>query len=927
MKSRYKNHWLGMFLWVWLVVGFPAFADLCEKVFSNPNSLFGAITRGLILRKNQKPLFDLYLKSQTPYPKNSRGSLRAVFRVLERHPELSKIPVREQILEFTIIERESPESLKSFISVFKKQASQIRNNLFQMEENWGFWAYKIWDFSSPQQNRTPKESFINYLNTTALNKKLRDFIKNPAQPYRERVITLYKALDKIRTSILAEIQKADSEIPVLNQTGSGQADSTPRGSNENSIKTKRRIYQNLSQVMTELVHTTGFGNTAWTEALKSKDPTQSFRALQNILNDRDNVAFDLGFKGHFKELKESLQTEIPDETNTLKQIREDIENQARTIREKEVLRLRALSLQESPFRACLAGDCTSNLYFDKALDPNFLYWTLTDSQNRSTGYISTVLGQAVTKEGKHINVGFVETIQGVDVQRVKAMLEGIRLSLEEQGYVLVLSKDVGKANTGLSNQDLMISYVKEEILPYLRTSFTNYVPHEHGYSFRYEDSRVNNHQNLLKFEGIKLEDVQIKSGEFFPPKIASPKLKIQTLYKPILSLEKSTNEEEQIQFLNHLLAMNQTKQLKLSDQYVYDHLNFVMENRVFSFKVRKKAFFTLIEFTMSNIYLKPEFAIWEFLEKHTSYFSEKEKATLVGEMTTWEKTTDSDYRNQFIEVMKDHLAEDLRNLRNLKRVIKSPWFILMQSHLLLWSIHRKDMKAIKELLKAGIDVNARDHIGRIALVEASHAGHLAIVRLLLKAGAKVNARDGGGGQIALVEASRNGHLAIVRLLLKAGAEVNARNGTGQIALVEASRNGHLAIVRLLLKAGAEVNATNDRGDTALMLASATGHISMVRLLLKAGADVHAKNNNGETALMWAGFEGNMDIAQILLKKRADINAENKDGYTALMGATQNGHIEMVHFLLEQGAKAPNYDPLTRAKNRRAKSRVRRTAIL
>ena len=147
--------------------------------------------------------------------------------------------------------------------------------------------------------------------------------------------------------------------------------------------------------MVELVHTVGFGNKAWTALLKSPDPAQSYEALRKILNERDIVAFDLGFEGHFAEMTKKLNAKIEDTDPQLKQIEKDIQNQAYTIKGIEVLRLRVLSLQESPFRSCMGGDCTTESYFAKALDPNFVYFTLTDKDHKSSGVVTVVLGVAI----------------------------------------------------------------------------------------------------------------------------------------------------------------------------------------------------------------------------------------------------------------------------------------------------------------------------------------------------------------------------------------------------------------------------------------------------------------------------------------------------------------------------------------------------
>ena len=159
------------------------------------------------------------------------------------------------------------------------------------------------------------------------------------------------------------------------------------------------------------------------------------------------MAFELGFTGHFAELKAHFKAKIPDKTKYLTQITEEIQNQPDTaVRGTEVLRLRPLSIQESPFRSCLSGDCATNTYFETALDPNFLYFTLTNSRHESSGHVTLVLGEAQSPKGLTVKTAFVDKIQNIEPQKLNAVLQGIYLSLKEQGYVLALPKDVGDLN-------------------------------------------------------------------------------------------------------------------------------------------------------------------------------------------------------------------------------------------------------------------------------------------------------------------------------------------------------------------------------------------------------------------------------------------------------------------------------------------------
>lgn len=107
---------------------------------------------------------------------------------------------------------------------------------------------------------------------------------------------------------------------------------------------------------------------------------------------------------------------------------------------------------------------------------------------------------------------------------------------------------------------------------------------------------------------------------------------------------------------------------------------------------------------------------------------------------------------------------------------------------------------IRELVRGGVDVNARNREGGTALMSAAAGGDRAALGCLLEAGAEVNANPHGKGG-ALVVAVVNDNPAIVKALLGAGADPNSKNGEGESALSIATRRGNVEIAQLLRQAG------------------------------------------------------------------------------------------------------------------------------
>src|SRR5215510_6181751 len=102
------------------------------------------------------------------------------------------------------------------------------------------------------------------------------------------------------------------------------------------------------------------------------------------------------------------------------------------------------------------------------------------------------------------------------------------------------------------------------------------------------------------------------------------------------------------------------------------------------------------------------------------------------------------------------------------------------------------------------------------------------VRTLLKQNADANVPQ-SDGTTALHWAARWDDVEIADALIRAGANPRAVNRDGATPMFLATLNGSAAMIDTLLKAGADVNApVLSRGETALMMAARTGKLYAIQ---------------------------------------------------------------------------------------------------
>lgn len=216
---------------------------------------------------------------------------------------------------------------------------------------------------------------------------------------------------------------------------------------------------------------------------------------------------------------------------------------------------------------------------------------------------------------------------------------------------------------------------------------------------------------------------------------------------------------------------------------------------------------------------------------------------------------------------------------------------------------------VRQLLRDGVHVDARDRWRRTPLMLAAVCRHLPVVRTLLAHGADPNARDAMTWTAMTYAAYRPSPRfpvhhprwsaigpspPVLDALVDAG---------GTVRLREAVILGDVALTESLCEDGADPggDARWFYHDTYLMVATDLGHLEVARTLLDRGADIEGEDDLGDRALMRAAAAGRADLASLLLERGADLDARNWADVSALSMAAIHGHREVVELLLGRGA--------------------------
>jgi ankyrin repeat protein len=180
--------------------------------------------------------------------------------------------------------------------------------------------------------------------------------------------------------------------------------------------------------------------------------------------------------------------------------------------------------------------------------------------------------------------------------------------------------------------------------------------------------------------------------------------------------------------------------------------------------------------------------------------------------------------------------------------------------------------------------------------------NLDIVKNIIKAGADVNIKD-SNKLIALHYASKSNNIEIALEVINANSDINSKDSYNITPLIYSIMYNSKDVFDLLMKLDVDVNVLSNSG-TALYNAVIKNNIDFVEALIKKGADVN-RGNFDEAPIIRATINNYKDILELLINNGANLDVKSGDfkylGYTPLLFAILYQDVDNVKLLIDKGA--------------------------
>ncbi|RNJ52775.1 hypothetical protein D7B24_002884 [Verticillium nonalfalfae] len=260
-----------------------------------------------------------------------------------------------------------------------------------------------------------------------------------------------------------------------------------------------------------------------------------------------------------------------------------------------------------------------------------------------------------------------------------------------------------------------------------------------------------------------------------------------------------------------------------------------------------------------------------------------------------EQCEDRSLANEVSRVTPIHLAAEVGNVTIFNMLAEGGFSLHKRTQYGQTPLHLAALQGRAEIireLRGVISTENQDGNGNTPLHWASSKGHETAVKELLRQGASVRAKN-DYGITPLHLACSEKHVTVAQALLDAGASPSTMSLSMTNALHVAVQTSE-DIVRKLLETGrCDINTIQARGKTALLLASSK---SIAAMLLYHGADVSASSSDGYNALCTAALAGKTELFEYLFPKFEEWLVHDANQITLWRLICRGGSTDILKFL-------------------------------
>jgi len=536
----------------------------------------------------------------------------------------------------------------------------------------------------------------------------------------------------------------------------------------------------------------------------------------------------------------------------------------------------------------------------KAINPNFIYNLISDSQN-------TIL-EIIFKHYKYNNLFILDLLDlykkyNIRTDQKKPSNENLLILNDYFKSIFIREKNK------ISIEDVMYEKAIESTnYDILRILYENENNNEdeilnriYTYDLMEKSIKANSFsfiKKILKYDPfnykcINYRNILIDAVRNCDEKIV--KLLIQSFIctspnKPRSKFNKTSNQNYDIQYLNLLLnifiKMNNDKYIK-----------YIVENNNFNIDINKMDING--EYPIITAFNNNNIEILKYLLEHGGDCNTK--------------------NNNGLSLLM--LAIDKSNYNMVKYLLQNPNINIYENDIngnspLIKAIGQNNIDLVKLLIdycirnKIKIDINGKDSNGNYPLIKAINQNNFDIVFLLVNYGIKNNIDMNIiniNGNTPLTLSYKQGHLKIFKYLIKF-ININQKDTCGNTIIYYVIDNQDIEMVKNLISIGADINLKNVFNNSVLDHAISQGNIEMVKVLLENdNILLNEVNSQGETPLISIiktidyEMEEKEEIINALIKKGSKVNVIDKYGNSPLIYALRNNYSSISKQLIKAGA--------------------------